>query len=155
MGPQASVLASLVCLICKMGVMNVTSQGFCEDEMNFIYNIWCVCDGTCYILSVLGLFATVYSFPSVANMFIHVYTTRASQVTLVVKNPPANAGESSPIPGSGRSPGGGRNYPPSVVILGFILWEFWWLLKVHEKGEEVHDGEFRLCFVFSNQLFEV
>ena len=39
MGPQASVLASLICLICKMGVMNVTSQGFCEDEMNFIYNI--------------------------------------------------------------------------------------------------------------------
>ena len=46
----------------------------------------------------------MYSFPSVANMFIHIYTTRASQVALVVKNPPANAGESSSIPGSGRFP---------------------------------------------------
>ena len=37
--------------------------------------------------------------------------TRASQVALVVKNPPANAGdlrEVGSIPGSGRSPGGGH-----------------------------------------------
>lgn len=34
-GPQASGVASLICLICKMGVMMVmTSQGFCEGEMN-------------------------------------------------------------------------------------------------------------------------
>ena len=35
----------------------------------------------------------------------------ASQVALVVKNPPANAGDvrdAGLIPGSGRSPGGGR-----------------------------------------------
>ena len=30
-----------------------------------------------------------------------------SQVVLVVKNPPANAGDTGSIPGSGRSPGGG------------------------------------------------
>ena len=39
---------------------------------------------------------------------------RASQVTLVVKNPPANAGDardSGSIPGSGRSPGEGNDYP--------------------------------------------
>ena len=38
----------------------------------------------------------------------------ASQVELVVKNPPANAGEVrevGSIPGSGRSPGGGHGYP--------------------------------------------
>ena len=29
-------------------------------------------------------------------------------MTLVVKNPPANAGDESSIPGSGRSPGGGH-----------------------------------------------
>ena len=37
--------------------------------------------------------------------------TRASQVVLVVKNPPANAGDirdSGWIPGSGRAPGGGH-----------------------------------------------
>ena len=39
---------------------------------------------------------------------------RASQVALVVKNPPANAGEVRPVgstPGSGRSPGGGHGNP--------------------------------------------
>ena len=39
---------------------------------------------------------------------------RASRVALVVKNPPANAGElrdTSSIPGSGRSPGGGHGNP--------------------------------------------
>ena len=30
-----------------------------------------------------------------------------SQVVLVVKNPPANSGDTGSIPGSGRSPGGG------------------------------------------------
>ena len=38
----------------------------------------------------------------------------ASQVALVVKNPPANAGnvrDSGSIPGSGRSPGGGHDNP--------------------------------------------
>ena len=37
---------------------------------------------------------------------------RASQVVLVIKNPPANAGDIrdvGPIPGSGRSPGGGHD----------------------------------------------
>ena len=29
----------------------------------------------------------------------------------MVKNPPANAGDASSIPGSGRSPGGGIGYP--------------------------------------------
>ena len=40
--------------------------------------------------------------------------TGASQVALVVKNPPANAGDARGtglIPGSGRSPGGGRGNP--------------------------------------------
>ena len=39
---------------------------------------------------------------------------RASQVVLVVKNPPANAGDvrdSGSIPGSGRSPGEGTGKP--------------------------------------------
>jgi len=40
--------------------------------------------------------------------------SRASRVVLVVKNPPANAGDvrdTSLIPGSGRSPGGGQGNP--------------------------------------------
>ena len=35
----------------------------------------------------------------------------ASQVVLVVKNPPDNAGDRGLIPGSGRSPGGQHGYP--------------------------------------------
>ena len=45
---------------------------------------------------------------------IHGYTTRASQVVLVIKNLPTNAGDirdASSIPGSGRSPGGGHGNP--------------------------------------------
>ena len=39
---------------------------------------------------------------------------RASQVALVVKNPPANAGDirdMGSIPGSGKTPGGGHGNP--------------------------------------------
>ena len=47
--------------------------------------------------------------------FILKYTqSRASQVALVVKNPPASVGDRSDagsIPGSGRPPGGGHGNP--------------------------------------------
>ena len=36
---------------------------------------------------------------------------RASQVALVVKNPPAKARDTGSTPGSGRSPGGGKTNP--------------------------------------------
>ena len=41
---------------------------------------------------------------------IHIHTMEywASQGALVVKNPPANAGDMGSIPGLGRSPGGGH-----------------------------------------------
>ena len=35
----------------------------------------------------------------------------ASQVNSVLKNPPANAGDTGSIPGSGRSPGKGNSNP--------------------------------------------
>ena len=46
---------------------------------------------------------------------------RASQVALVVKNPPANAGDvrdTGLIPGSGRSPGGGAWQPTPIFLPG-------------------------------------
>jgi len=46
-------------------------------------------------------------------------------VTLGVKNPPANAGdlrEADSIPGSGRSPGGGRCATHSSMFAWEILW---------------------------------
>ena len=49
------------------------------------------------------------------------YSSQASQVVLVVKNPPANARErrdAGLIPGSGRSPGGGAWQPSPVFLPG-------------------------------------
>ena len=45
----------------------------------------------------------------------HLYSRGASQVALVVKNPPANTG-SLREPGSGRSPGGGLATHSSILI---------------------------------------
>ena len=41
--------------------------------------------------------------------------TRASYVAVVVKNPPANAGDLRDFPGSGTSPGGGHGNPSSIL----------------------------------------
>ena len=51
------------------------------------------------------------SSPAFCRMY---FTYRASQVVLVVKNPPANTGDVGLIPGSGRSPGGGHGNPLSM-----------------------------------------
>ena len=58
----------------------------------------------------------VLDLQTMAQHRIAFYCTvdRASQVTLEVKNPPANAGDIrdvGSIPGSGRSPGGGHGSP--------------------------------------------
>ena len=48
----------------------------------------------------------------------HLILEKASQVTLVVKNMPGNAGDirdPGSIPGWGRSPGGGNGNPLSVL----------------------------------------
>ena len=46
---------------------------------------------------------------SLVVLSVDIRKGRTSQVALVVKNLPANAGD--PIPGSGRSPGGGHSNP--------------------------------------------
>ena len=50
--------------------------------------------------------------------------SRASQVALAVKNPPANAGDMSSIPGSARSSGGGHGNP-----LQYSCWRIPWTEK--------------------------
>ena len=42
----------------------------------------------------------------------------ASQVTLVIKNSPANAGDAGSVPGLGRFPGGGHGNPLQYSCLG-------------------------------------
>ena len=57
----------------------------------------------------------------------------ASQVVLVVKNLPANAGDVrdvSSIPGSGRSPGGGHGHPLQYSCLENPMDRGAWLLQL-------------------------
>ena len=57
----------------------------------------------------------------------------ASQVALVVKNPPANAGgmrDAGSIPGSGRSPGGGHGTLLQYSCLGNPMDRGAWWAKV-------------------------
>ena len=54
--------------------------------------------------------------PGSLSLFLNwsIVALGVSKVTLVVKNPPANAGDvrdAGSIPGSGRSPGGGHDNP--------------------------------------------
>ena len=52
------------------------------------------------------------------NLFPPTYILRASPVTQVVKNPPANAEDIGLIPGSGRSLGEGNGNPLQYSCLG-------------------------------------
>ena len=69
----------------------------------------------------------------------------ASQVALVVKNPPANAGDrrdTGSVPGSGRSPGGGHGNPLQYSCLeNSITREAWQLYSVgsHRVGHSWND----------------
>ena len=58
----------------------------------------------------------------------------ASQVALVGKNPPANAGsvrDADSIPGSGRSPGGGHGNPLQYSFLENLMDRGAWQAMVH------------------------
>ena len=56
---------------------------------------------------------------------------QASQVALKVKNSPANAGHSSVIPGSRRSPGEGNGKPLQYSSLGNLMDRGAWGATVH------------------------
>ena len=68
---------------------------------------------------------------------LYIFTYSASQVALVVKNSPANAGASGSIPGSGRSPGGGHSNPLQYSCLGNLMDRGAWQATVHDvtKGQ--------------------
>ena len=65
---------------------------------------------------------------------------KASQVVLVVKNPPANAGDirdSGSIPGLGRSPGVGNGNPLHYSYLENSMDRGAWWAAVHEVSNEL------------------
>ena len=71
------------------------------------------------------------NFSEFTELYKH---NRASQVVLVVKNLPANAGDirdSGLIPGSGRSPGGGQDDPLHYSCLENPIDRGTWWALVH------------------------
>ena len=66
------------------------------------------------------------------NMFtLKVINNTGFPVGLVVKNPPANAGDVGSIPGLGRSPGGGNGNPFQYSYLGNPMDRGAWRAIVH------------------------
>ena len=66
----------------------------------------------------------------------------ASQVVLVVKNPPANAGDirdTGSIPGSGRFPGEGHDNPLQYSCLNNPMDRGAWWAAVHGVARVGHD----------------
>ena len=64
--------------------------------------------------------------------------TWASRVALVVRNPPANAGDirdEGLIPGSGRPPGGGTGYPLQYSSLQNPMDRGAWQATVHRVAK--------------------
>ena len=57
----------------------------------------------------------------------------------VLKNPLANAGDTSSIPGSGRSPGGGNSNLFQYSCLGNPMDRGAWQTTVHGVAEVGHD----------------
>ena len=67
---------------------------------------------------------------------------RASQVVLVVKKAPANAGDvrdTGSIPGLGRSPGGGDGNPLQYSLLENPMDRGAWHAVVHGVAKSQHD----------------
>ena len=55
----------------------------------------------------------------------------------VVKDPPANSGEVSSIPGSGRSPGEGNGHPLQYSCLGNPIHRGAWKATLHGAAREL------------------
>ena len=71
----------------------------------------------------LGVFTTSCNMPTTAKT--------APQAVLVVKNLPANTGDTGSIPGWGRSPGGGRGNPLQCYCLENPVNRGAWRATVH------------------------
>ena len=84
------------------------------------YGYGCVCVCVCVCIYVyIYIYIYIYIYTGVyvrfahiwMHMYIYICMYGASLVAHRVKNPSANAGDVGSIPGSGRSPGEGNDYP--------------------------------------------
>ena len=68
----------------------------------------------------------------IERLFIeHLILAKGFPGGSVVKNPPANAGDSGSILGSGRSPGEGNGNPPQYSYLGNPMDRGSWPATIH------------------------
>ena len=77
-------------------------------------------------------------------MYVSIYLYAASQVALVVKNPPANpgiTGDVGLIPGSGGSSGEGNGNPLQYSCLENSMDRGAWQATVHEDTKESNRTE--------------
>ena len=77
----------------------------------------------------------------------------------MVKNPPANAGVTSSIPGSGRSPGEGNGNPLQYSCLENPMGRGAWWATVHRVAKESDmtwrlNNNNNLCFTFKNMILK-
>ena len=70
-------------------------------------------------------------------MFCDLYIFSGLPGGSVVKNPPANAGDTASIPGSGISPGGGNGNPLQYSLLENPMDRGAWQATVHGVTKEV------------------
>ena len=90
-----------------------------------------------------------YSYP-LTDLYIYdlhssIYYFGASQVALIVKNPPTNAGDIGDmglIPGSGRYPGEQHGNPLQYSCLEHHMDGGAWWVTVHGTAESRHDGSY-------------
>ena len=68
--------------------------------------------------------------------WLDLYSSRGFPGGTAVKNPPANAGDSGSIPGSGRCPGGGNGNPLHYSCLGNPIDRGAWQATVHGVAKE-------------------
>jgi len=92
--------------------------------------------------SIHGIFqARVLEWGAIAfsNIYTLLYIKCPSQVLLVVKNLPANAGDMSSVPGLGRSSGIGNGNPLQYSCLGNSMGRGVWWAAVHVVARVRHD----------------
>ena len=82
----------------------------------------------------------MFDFDSVESQLGSFVVAQASQVALVVNNPPVNAGDirgASLIPGSGRSSGEANGNPFQYSCLGNPMDRGAWWVIVHRVAKEL------------------
>ena len=80
---------------------------------------------------------------------------RASQVALVIKNSPANAGDTGSIPGSGRSPEGGHGNPLWYSCLENLMDRGAWSIRVIENRTGLKQHSMHIQWVYWDITKEV